>query len=75
MAVQVGDRVRIAECAREEILAYRHEGPDTDALRENRVGVVLEQLGVRGRHLLIVFRVDFGNGIVLLLPEEILETL
>jgi hypothetical protein len=73
MTVNVGDGVRITESAREEMLAYRQEGRDTDAIRENRVGTALEQVGVRGRHRLIAFWVDFGDGIKLLLPEEVLE--
>lgn len=73
MTVNIGERVRITKSAREEMLAYRQEGPDTDAIRENRAGTALGQVGVRGRHRLIAFWVDFGDGIKLLLPEEYLE--
>jgi len=47
MIVNVGEIVRITESAREEMLACRQEGPDTDAIRENRVGTALEQVGAR----------------------------
>ncbi len=73
MTVKVGERIRITESARQEMLAYRQEGRDTDVIRENRVGTALEQVGVRGRHRLIAFWVDFGDGIKLLLPEEYLQ--
>jgi len=72
--VKVGDKVRLAESARAEMLAYREEGPEKDAIHENRVGTTLEQVGVRGRQLVIAFRVDFGDGIVMFLPEEYLVT-
>jgi hypothetical protein len=71
--LKVGDRVRLTESARAEMLAYREEGSEKEVIQKNRVGTVLDQVGVRGRHLVIAFHVDFGGGVVVLLPEEYLE--
>jgi hypothetical protein len=70
--VKDGDKVHLTKSARDEMLAYREEGPEKEVIQKNRVGTVLDQLGVRRRHLVIAFRVDFGDGVVMLFPEEYL---
>jgi len=70
--INVGDRVRIREGARDDFLSGGEGGPHIEAVRQNRIGVVCAQVGERGRHLVIAYEVDFGD-VVMTIPEEDLE--
>jgi hypothetical protein len=60
--IKIGDEVQLKDTARPAMFAYREEGPEKEAIQKTRVGTALDQAGVREQHLVIVFRVDFGEG-------------
>jgi hypothetical protein len=65
----IGDKVRLSEAARQEFLTGTNNSPHIKAVRENRIGTVIKQVGVRGRHLVIAYLVDF-NSVRMTIPEE-----
>jgi hypothetical protein len=78
--LRVGSRVRLSEATRKDFLSHGQCGDHVEVARNNLIGICVEQVGVRGRELVIGFRVDFGvstfvvseDGLVLV-DEEICE--
>lgn len=66
---KVGDRVRLSQTARKNFLTGGDSGPHVEVARNNCSGVILEQVGVRGRHQVIAYRVNF-DGVEMIVPEE-----
>jgi hypothetical protein len=65
----IGDKVRLSETARQEFLTSANNSPHSKAVRENRIGTVVKQVGVRGRHLVVAYLVDFDS-VRMTIPEE-----
>jgi hypothetical protein len=60
--LKAGDRVRLSEATRKDFLAHGGSGEEhVEVARKNLVGEIVEQVGVRGRELVIGFLVDFGE--------------
>ena len=65
----IGDKVRLSEAARQEFLTSANNSSYSKVARQNRIGTVIEQVGVRCRHLVIAYLVDFDS-VRMTIPEE-----
>jgi hypothetical protein len=71
--LKVGDKVRMSESARQDLINCGEEGPHVDVARENRVGTIIKQLGARGRYPVIGFLVDFGGVYITTAKEALVQ--
>ena len=59
--LKAGNRVRLSEETRNDFLSHGQSGEHVEVACKNLAGTIVEQVGVRGRELLIGFLVDFGE--------------